>query len=135
MNARQLKARYTLATALLRNICSRPFVRHAGAKPWLAKLREEQLGVVPQDAWSRFAGASRCIACGLCDAQGRTDTSAASLVMGAARQPADAPLELEKATVLHALAADIARVCPARIAAEDIAALIHSNAMVLADKL
>jgi hypothetical protein len=97
----------------------------------MARLHEEQLGAVPPGAWQRFAASSRCIGCGICDLVDAGDLSVASLVMGAGRQPADATVELDRATDLRTVAADIACVCPARVSADAIAALIEGNAAML----
>ncbi len=131
MSFRQLKALWTMGMALLRKLLLLPFVRNPGGGPWLARMRLERIAPTPDGAWERLAPAGRCIGCGLCQAVGPADFWACSVVLGAGRRPEDAPLAVADAERLRRVAADIARVCPARVGVDELATLILDNARLL----
>jgi len=131
MSLKQLEALWTMGLALLRKLLILPFVRNPGARPWLARLRQERLTATPAAAWPRLSTAGRCIRCGLCDLTGTGATSPFTIIAGAGRRPEDADLAADDARVLARAAADIARICPARVGVDDIASLIVDNARAL----
>lgn len=130
-SVKQLQAKWTLGTELLKRVLFAPLLRAQTGRTWMKQLKSESLGETPQNAWENFEPASRCIACGICDSVGRGDTALSYDVMGAAREPSVAPLVADAALELHALAKEIARICPARVDAEAIAKLIDGNARQL----
>lgn len=128
---RQLKALWVLGWAFLAKVLLSPFVRDKGGGEWLARLREEQLAPTPPKAWTRFERASRCIGCGLCDVVAIDDVSTSSWLLGSGREPANAPLVVERTAALRVHAQEIARICPARVGIDDVAAIISDNAKLL----
>ncbi len=128
---RKLMALWTMGFALLRKLLLMPFVRNPGGGPWLARMRQERIAPTAATAWERLGPAGRCIGCGLCQAVGPGDFSPCAAVMGDGRRPEDAPLVVDDAARLRRLAADIARVCPARVGIDDVATLILDNARLL----
>jgi hypothetical protein len=133
MILRRLQALWTMGTALVRKVLLMPFVRRPGPGPWLARLRAEHLTPTPAGAWPRLEKAGRCIACGLCEAVALEEGVHSTLV-AAGRSPVDAPLAVAQARALQRVAADVARVCPARVGVEEAASLILDNARLLAGR-
>ncbi len=123
-------ALWTLGTAFFKQLAIAPFVRARGGREWLARLKEERLAPTPPDVWPRLAAAGRCIGCGLCDAAVLSGSPWAT-IWGAARQPEDAPLAVDEARALLAAAQDVARVCPARLRADEVGRVILANAAQL----
>ena len=130
MNMRYLNARWTLGWALIKHILLRPFIRPDPGL-WVQRINQDFLGPTPLAAWNYFAGSSRCIGCGLCDAVAPGDAKPSEWILGSIRQPSDAPLALAKAKQLRELAGAIERVCPARVSVGDVADLIEANAHAL----
>lgn len=127
-----LKARWTLGWALVKHVLLRPFApRRSDPRKWLGRIRQESLGPTPAANWKYFAGSSRCINCGLCDAVAPAGATPSRWIMGAARQPADAGLALEHARQLRAMAKAIERVCPTQVQVEDVAGIIEENVRAL----
>lgn len=131
MSFKQLKALWTMGLALLRKLLILPFVRNPGARPWLVRMRQERLTATPAGAWPRLSTSGRCIGCGLCELTGTPTTSPFAIIVAAGRRPEDADLAVDQAHVLLRAAADIARICPARVGVDDIATLILDNARAL----
>jgi hypothetical protein len=126
-----LASRMTIGNAVIKKMVLRALrFSRGGPRPWLARLAVEQLAPTPAEAWSYLAETSACIGCGLCEAV--VADGEPSGWMAAARQPSDAPLAAEAARRLRVVAADVARVCPARVKPESIARLIEENARALA---
>jgi hypothetical protein len=130
---RYLKARWVLGTALMRRVFLAPVLPDHGPKPWLSTLAKENLAAVPDELWTYVAGTSRCIGCGLCDAVARGNESPATWLANDPREPSTANIVLDHAKRLDELAADIARICPARVPVADVARLIRANAEALAE--
>lgn len=126
MNARWLKARWTLGWALVKHVLLQPFVRRDPAR-WVRRIAQESLGPTPAEGWNLFAASSRCMGCGLCDAVVPAGMQPSAWMQGAIREPADAPLALAKARQLRAWAQDIERVCPAQVKVEAVARLIEEH--------
>ena len=124
MNLRQIQALFTMGMALLRHLLLMPLARRRGAAPWLQRLRRESLA----------APAGRCIGCGLCDTLGEGSVAPSAMILAVGRRPEDAPLVIGDARALVLLAADIARICPARVGVQDIAGLIVDNAAMLSSR-
>jgi hypothetical protein len=131
MSFKQLKALWTIGFALMRKLLLLPFVRNPGARPWLERMRQERLTATPAGAWPRLATGGRCIGCGLCELTGAGGTSPYAIIAAAGRRPEDAGLAVGDARALAKAAADIARICPARVGVDDIATLILDNARAL----
>ncbi len=127
LNLRQVNAYWVLGWALAKHVVARPFVGRPTPTRWLERLRGEELGPVPQDAWGAFAGAGRCLGCGLCDAVGEPGDTPSAWLVGAIRQPSDAPLSVAIAERLTELAPRIAAVCPARVSVLDVVRLVRGN--------
>jgi hypothetical protein len=131
---KQLNALWVLGWAFVKHLLLWPFVRRRGPTPWLARIAEESLGAVPPEAWSLFAGSSRCIGCSLCDTLGGLEDAPSRWMASAIRQPADAALALQAADRLEALAPAIARICPARVPVNDVVQLIRENHRMLVSR-
>ena len=134
MNLRQIQALFTMGMALLRHLLLMPLARRRGAAPWLQRLRRESLAPTAPQSWQRFAPAGRCIGCGLCDTLGEGSVAPSAMILAVGRRPEDAPLVIGDARALVLLAADIARICPARVGVQDIAGLIVDNAAMLSSR-
>ncbi len=129
---RRLNAILTMGLALLKHLFLMPLRRGGGGGAWLRRLKAEHLGPTPPEAWNRFEPASRCIGCGLCDLAGQ-GAPVHTWIMGAPREPSDAPLVMPEAARLDALAGAIAQICPARVGVHEIAQIIRDNATALED--
>jgi hypothetical protein len=128
IDVRQLNALWVLGWALVKHVLARPFVGRRVPEPWLARLREESIGVVPADAWAKLAGTSRCTGCGTCDVVAAAPGDAPMRwVLSVARRPGDAPLVRHEVERLAVLAADIERLCPARVPVHELVALARDN--------
>ena len=127
---RWLRSRLILAWALLRNLVLSPFIDKSLAT-WVGRLRGERLAPTPPGAWPLMAASSRCIACGLCDAVTPPEVHASRWILGACRQPADAPLARREALLLRRWAPAIAEVCPGRVDVVQVATLIELHAASL----
>jgi hypothetical protein len=130
MSWRLLKSLWTMGWALVRKLLLLPFVRRPGPEPWLSRLKQEALTPTAAGAWPRFSAAGRCIGCGLC---GTVESSRAPYesILAAGRRPEDAPLATSQAVELRRLAAEIARVCPARVGVSELAMLVLDNAALV----
>ena len=133
--SRNLKAKWTLGTALMRKLALRPFSGSTGAEAWLQRLAMEQIGVTPDGATERASNASRCLGCGLCDWVGvNGGRLPPSLLIGYSRRGQDAPIVLSAAEQLRFASEVIGRVCPAGVDADGVAELIRSHSRVLLGK-
>ncbi len=128
--SREIKAKSTLAMALVKNLITLP-LRPSGASAWLGKLAEENLTPTAPDTWGRLEGTSRCIACGLCDVVDPEGEPVSAILMAASRRPEDAPLVLSAAQRLTEQAEAIAAICPAGVPAAEVAKLIEDNAAAI----
>ena len=126
---RWLHARLVLGVALgwrLVKDAWRP--RRDDAQRWLRAMQRERLGPTPRSNWLHYEGASRCIACGLCDQFATPALPNPSAVMlGAARLQADALEFAQTASALRAIAADIERVCPTHASATAVADVLDGH--------
>lgn len=131
---RWLRARITLGWALFKHLLMGPWAkRRSDPARWLRRMGAEALGATPKGNWSRLAGSSKCIGCGLCDLFGSPALPQPSLMIrGAARLPSDAPhVSQEALMALMSIAQDVARICPQGVDVEDIRSLIVNNQAVL----
>ncbi len=127
---REVRAKSTLAGALLRNVLSLPF-RRSSAAAWLERLATEDLRPTAPDTWGRLEATSRCIACGLCDLTTSSENSPSALIMAGSRRPEDSRLMVTAAREVAKRAEEISLICPAGVPALVVAELIEDNAALL----
>jgi hypothetical protein len=128
LSMRQLNAYWVLGWALVKHVLARPFVGRHLPRPWLDRLAQERLGIVPPRAWPLFAATSRCIACGLCDALAEPGDRPMQWVLAVARVPADAEISPAALARLEVLAPRIESLCPSRLSVTSLVELAAANA-------
>ena len=133
LSTRQLNAYWVLGWALVKHVVARPFIGRRVPGPWLSRLRDESLGVVPPNAWASFDGTSRCIGCGVCEVVGAPGDTPMRWILSIGRQPGDAPLVRREVARLGELALEIERLCPARVPVRDLIELVRENDRMLGD--
>ncbi len=126
-----IRARVTLAFAVMQKILLWPFVKSSGAAPWLRAIAAEDLAATPKGAWERLAPSSRCLACGLCDSI-NPQFAPSEIILGSVRQPGDAGLvDEDSRQQLTAIAERVSEICPARVDVEAIVEILRTNGQAL----